>query len=107
MTLPTVKLSSEARAELVRLMSGIGGSRQLAAIIWSQGGATLQSDGTSDALSAGWTIGFHDAAKVPQENVVEIDGIPFALEPDSAKRKLSGRTVEFDGKHFRVTDIAP
>jgi hypothetical protein len=96
---PHLTITAKARVELHRLMGLIRDYRPLATVVWSNGGIATHPDGRSEPLPAGWSVGFHDAAKIPARFVVDIDGIEFALEPNV---KLDGQTLDFDGKCFHV-----
>jgi len=106
MKLPTLKLTAAAREELLRLMELVRDYEPLASVVWSEGGCATYPDGRTESLAAGWSVGFYDAATIPSEFVVDIDGIGFALEPDTKAHPLDGHTLDFDGQTFHVKRIA-
>jgi hypothetical protein len=85
MKLPHIQLTAAAKGQLRRLMDSIENFRPLASIVWSECGEGRYPDGRVVRRPPAWSVGFHDAAKIPEAFVVDIDGIAFALEPDSKK----------------------
>ena len=79
-------------------------------VAWTERGPwlKLRPDGTEDSgvLEAGWDVGFYDPAKVPPEEIVQIDGIGFVFAQGDISMRLDGKALDYvDGK-FIVLDHA-
>ena len=105
MKLPRLTLTQSARAQLQKLMASIHDFTPVASVQWSADGSFTRPDGSGGPLPDGWDVGFYDARKVPPEFLQDIDGIAFVLEGIKSD-ELDGRTLDFDGKRFRIGDTA-
>ena len=109
METPSLHVTSAAKAALAWHMHRVELARPVVCVLWSSSGSmfSLRPDGTEDFrdLGAGWGVGFHDRSKLPEDEIVEIDGLPFVFVEAQVPR-LNGATLDFREGHFLVTDCA-
>ena len=77
-------------------------------VLWSTAGSSFSVTPDGDEvfrnLGAHWMIGFHERAKICQEDVAEIEGVPFAFDREAAR--LDGGTLDYVQGRFVVTERA-
>jgi hypothetical protein len=65
-------------------------------------------DGEQEIFNLGshWGVGFHNSAKLPTEEIVEIDGIPFVFDMSSSSKRLHGAQLDYANGYFVVEENA-
>jgi hypothetical protein len=110
MELPSLILTADARAALIAAMSNITEYEPVATVLWATAGSSgwLLPDGREEFRFLGphWMIGYYDKAKLPSEEVVEIDGVPFVFGQDRISMRLDGATLDYANGRFTVSEGA-
>jgi hypothetical protein len=107
---PALKLTPAARAELLALMDRITEYRAIVSVVWSTAASRMRllPNGEEEFENFGpcWDVGFYSPQQVPSEDIVHIDGIPFAFGQGATSMRLNGAVVDFRDSHFVVTERA-
>jgi hypothetical protein len=107
---PTLKLTPEARSELLAWLDRITEYRAIAAVggVKSASRMRLLPNGEEEFENIGphWSVGFYSPDKVPAEQVVRIDDIPFVFGQGNISMRLDGAVLDFRNGQFEVTERA-
>ena len=91
---PRLRLTDEARSELLLKISQITDFQPAATLLWT---ATSESRKTRGEPQ--WHLAFYNIATRPYGRVRKIQGIPFVFVQVTAYERLDGATVDFrDGR---------
>jgi hypothetical protein len=103
-------LTATGRAALVEQMSNIREFQPVASIVWAIAASTgrLLPDGNEkfEFFGPHWSLGYHDRAKLPSEDIFEIDGIPYFFDQPRATAGSVSVTIDHSNGRFIVTDGA-
>lgn len=92
------------------MMNDITEFRPIAAVVWYESGSAGYElpDGEQKIADLGphWGVGFHNSAKIPADEIVEIDGIPFVFDMTSSSKRLDGVQLDYANGYFVVKENA-
>ena len=92
------------------MMNDITEFKPIAAVVWSVAGSAGYQlpNGEQKIVDLGphWGVGFHNSAKIPVDEIVEIDGIPFVFDMSSSSKRLHGARLDYANGDFVVEENA-
>ena len=107
---PSLNLTVAAKAALVSWMASITDFQPVVCVLWMIAGSRgqLLPDGTEEFefLGPHWTVGFHNAAKLPADEICDIDGIAFVFDYGKRFPRLNGATLDYLDGSFVVIEYA-
>ena len=92
------------------LLNGIASITEypvVASVVWNLSGASGRrlAEGTGDWEFYGphWGVGYYKVGRIPEEEVGELEGIPFAFD-SAVFARLEGATLDYSEGQFVVIE---
>jgi hypothetical protein len=108
---PSLKLTPEAKNELLVMLGNSNLQSPIIALGWTTAASSMWLDEGGEehfeSFGPAWEVGFFEASRIPPNEVHFIEGLPFCFgQPKSITDRLNGATLHYRNGAFTVAENA-